>query len=305
MIDGGPGAVATARRAGAPQTLTVGGVALEVFSRGQGEPVLVLHDCEYLNAWHPFLEALAGSFSVLAPSHPGFGRSELPQDFDSVDDLAYFYLDLLRSLPAGPVHLVGLGLGGWIAAEMAVRCTHDIERLVLVDAVGIKISDRTDRDVADTFVVGPRELLELAWHDPAAGERQMRLPGLGSLPEAELVSLLRNRQSAALFTWKPFMHNPKLRRRLARIDRPTLVLWGESDRIVRPEYGRAYARLIPGARFQTIPAAGHYPYLERPEAFVSAVTVFFQAEAITQRQLGVQWTPSRPPLPSLGEGAGG
>jgi pimeloyl-ACP methyl ester carboxylesterase len=274
VTDGASAAVATARRRGEAQTLTVGGVALEVFSGGQGAPLLVLHDCEYLNARYPFLEALAGSFSVLAPSHPGFGDSELPQDFDTVDDLAYFYLDLLRSLPAGPVHLVGLGLGGWIAAEMAVRCTHDIDRLVLVDAVGIKVSDRTDRDVADTFVVGPRELLGLAWHDPAAGERQMKLPGLGSLAEAELVTLLRNRQSAALFTWKPFMHDPKLRRRLARIDRPTLVLWGERDRIVRPEYGRAYARLIPGARFQTIPAAGHYPHLERPEAFVAAVAAF-------------------------------
>ena len=104
------------------------------------------------------------------------------------------------------------------------------------------------------------------------GELQMKLPGLASLPEAELVSLLRNRQSAARFTWKPVMHNPKLRR-LARIDRPTLVLWGESDRIVRPGYGRAYARLIPGARFQPIPAAGHYPYLERPSASEGEVRV--------------------------------
>jgi len=237
-----------------------------------------LHDQEYLNAWHPFLQSLATSFSVVAPSHPGFGRSDLPRDFDTIDDLAYLYLDLLAALGLGPAHLIGLGLGGWIAAEVAVRCSHQIDRLVLVDAVGIKVSGPTSRDIADTFVVGPRELLELAWHDPAAGEERMKLPGLGSFSEDELVTLLRNRQSAALFAWKPFMHNPKLKGRLARINRPTLVLWGESDRIVGPEYGRAYAERIPGARFQLIPAAGHYPYLEQPEAFVQAVRAFLAAE---------------------------
>ena len=91
------------------------------------------------------------------------------------------------------------------------------------------------------------------------------------------MTILRNRQSAALFAWKPFMHNPKLRTWLRRIDVPTLVLWGESDRIVTPAYGRAYADSIPGARFQTIPAAGHYPYLEQPEAFTAALTAFLGA----------------------------
>ena len=258
---------------------TVGSVRLEVLAGGQGAPLLLLHDHEYDHAWHPFLEALGARFSVLAPAHPGFGRSDLPEDFDAVDDVAYLYLDLLRSLGPAPAHLVGLGFGGWIAAEMAVRCTHQIERLVLVDAVGIKVSGPTERDVADTFTIGPRELLELAWHDPAAGAERMKLPGLGSLSEEELIRLLRNRQSAALFAWKPFMHNPKLARRLARIDRPTLVLWGESDRIVRPEYGRSYARLIPGARFRVIEGAGHYPYLERPGAFVEAVVGFLQEAA--------------------------
>jgi pimeloyl-ACP methyl ester carboxylesterase len=252
---------------------TIAGVSLEVFAGGQGAPLLVLHDCEYLNGWYPFLEALAGHRAVLAPSHPGFGGSELPDGFDSVDDLAYLYLDLLRTLP-GPVDLLGLGFGGWVAAELAVRCSHQLRRLILVNAVGVKISDRQGRDIADTFVLGPRELLELTWHDPAAGERQLKLPGLGDLSEPELVTLLRNRQSAALFGWKPFMHNPKLRQRLARLDRPTLLLWGASDRVVSPAYGQAYADLIPNARFQTIPAAGHYPYLEQPDAFVQAVSEF-------------------------------
>ncbi len=107
--------------------------------------------------------------------------------------------------------------------------------------------------------------------------------------------MLSNRRSAALFTWKPFMHNPKLSARLTRIDRPTLVLWGQSDRIVTPAYGHAYAELIPGARFEILAAAGHYPYLEQPDAFVAAVTAFVQADS----------PHPLPPLPTLGEGGGG
>jgi pimeloyl-ACP methyl ester carboxylesterase len=264
----------SARYAPAGELRSIAGAEIELFQGGQGQPVLVLHDYEYLHGWHPFLEALAEWFAVTAPSHPGFGRSELPAGCDSIEDLAYWYADLLPTLGGERVHLVGLGLGGWIAAELATRCTHQIDRLVLVDAVGIKVSGPHERDIADTFIVEPRELVELTWHDPAAGAAQMKLPGLSSLSEEDLLLALRNRQSAAFFGWKPFMHNPKLAQRLRRIDRPTLVLWGASDRLVSPAYGRAYAELIPGARFEQIESAGHYPYLERPEAFVKTISRF-------------------------------
>jgi pimeloyl-ACP methyl ester carboxylesterase len=260
-------------------TRIVGGVNLEFFSGGQGQPLLLLHDYELLNGWWPFMEALSQEFSVLAPSHPGFGQSDLPDGFDSVDDLAYLYLDLLAELEPTPAHVVGMGFGGWIAAEMAVRCSHKLQHLVLVDALGIKVSDRTTSDIVDTFVIGPHEFLALGWHDAEAAERQMKLPGSGDLSEEELVTLLRNRQSAALFGWKPFMHNPKLCMRLSRVGAPTMVVWGASDRIVRPHYGRAYAEAIPGAEFRLIQAAGHYPYLEQPDAFVEAVLGFIPTEA--------------------------
>lgn len=240
---------------------------------GSGELLLVLHDIDYLNEHQPFLDKLAKEFSLLVPSHPGFGTSDLPGHFDSIDDLAYFYLDLLREI--GPAAVMGLGFGGWIAAEMGVRSTAHIRRLVLVNAVGIKVGGTTDRDIADGFIVGPEEVLRLTWHDPKAGERVVKFPN-ASLPEPELTALLRNRQSAALFGWNPFMHNPKLRGRLYRIDVPSLVVWGESDRVVTTSYGRAYADAIPGARFELIPQAGHYPYLERPDAFVSAVAPFLK-----------------------------
>ncbi len=251
----------------------VGPLNLQVFTGGRGAPLVVLHDHEYVNQWEPYEDFLAQSHTVIAPSHPGYGSSDLPRDFDTIDDFAYCYLDLLRGL-GGQVDLVGMGVGGWIAAEVAVRCTHHIRRLVLVDAVGIKVGDRTTRDIADTFVIGPKEILDLTWHDPEAGAQQMKLAGLGSYSEEKLVTILRGRQTTALFAWKPFMHNPKLRTWLHRIDVPTLVLWGESDRVVTPAYGKAYAESIPGARFQTIAAAGHYPHLEQPADFAAAVAAF-------------------------------
>lgn len=257
---------------------TVSGTTVQVFSGGAGAPLLVLHDQEYPVGWHPYLAELAASFSVVAPSHPGFGSSDLPPEFDSVDDLAYFYLDFLEARGNDPVNLIGLGLGGWIAAEIAVRCTHQLRRLVLVDSVGIKVSDRTTTDIVDNFVLNPREFLEHSWHDAEAGAEQMKLPRLHEYSEEELTHLLRNRESAALFGWKPFMHNPKLKARLARIDVPALVLWGQSDRIVNTDYGRAFAAAIPGAKFDVIAAAGHYPYLERPQEFAQRVTAFLRGE---------------------------
>ena len=259
---------------GEETTVELDGVSLQVFTGGSGPPLLVLHDYEYLNAWQPFLDALATDYRVLVPSHPGFGRSSLPPTFDAIDDLAYFYLDLLRAQPDAPAHVLGLGFGGWIAAEVAIRSTQHIAHLVLVDAVGIKVSDPTTRDIVDHFVIGPEEYLRLSWHDPALGAQRHKLAGLGELTDDELVTLLRNRQSTALYGWKPFLHNPKLRPWLRRIDVPTLVLWGESDRVVTPAYGRAWAEAIPGAQFATIAAAGHYPYLEQPESFVAAVAAF-------------------------------
>jgi pimeloyl-ACP methyl ester carboxylesterase len=259
---------------GHEQRHTVDGVTLQVFRGGQGPTLLVLHDCEVMTEWQPYHAMLARQFTVLAPSHPGFGASERTGSIDSIDDLAYLYLDFIAALGPQTVDVLGLGMGGWIAAEMAVRCSHHLRRLVMADPVGIKVSGRTEVDIIETFILNREQLLEVGWHDPTEGAERMKLPGTPGLADEDLLTLIRNREAAARLTWKPFMHNPALRRWLHRIAVPTLVLWGESDRIVRPDYGRAFQQVIPGAQFQLIPAAGHYPYLERPDDFVAAVTAF-------------------------------
>jgi pimeloyl-ACP methyl ester carboxylesterase len=253
---------------------SVDGLTLQVFRGGHGPLLLVLHDCEVMTEWQPYHAALARQFTVLAPTHPGFGASERPDSIDSVEDLAYLYLDFITAFGSQTVDVLGLGLGGWIAAEMAVRCSHHLRRLILADAVGIKVSGRTEVDIVETFVLSRQQLLELSWHDPALGAARMPLPGDPNLADDQLLTLIRNRETAARFCWKPFMHNPALRRWLHRITVPTLVLWGESDRIVRPDYGRAFQQAIAGAHFELMAAAGHYPYLERPDDFVARVTAF-------------------------------
>lgn len=256
------------------ELLGIGLPKLHSLAGGDGEPVLVLHDIDYVNEWHPFEQQLGAEFRLTIPSHPGFGASELPPAVDSVDDLAYLYLDLLRE--TGPQHVVGLGFGGWLAAEMAVRRDDHIRSLVLVDALGIKVGDRLTRDIADTFVLTPLEFLKLAWHDPEAGAGVMKLAGLSELSEPEAMTVMRNRETAALLGWNPFMHNPKLASRLGRVRTPTLVVWGRADRIVTPAYGRAFAERIPSAEFREIAESGHYPYLEKPAEFVATVKAFLK-----------------------------
>jgi len=183
-------------------------VTLQVFQGGQGPTLLLLHDCEVMTEWQPFHTALAARFTVFAPSHPGFGGSDRPETIDGIDDLAYLYLDFIAGLRPQSIDILGLGLGGWIAAEMAVRCSHLLRRLVLVDAVGIKVSGRTEVDIVETFILSREQLLELGWHDASLGAGRMRLPGTPGLADEELLTLIRNREAAARLTWKPFMHNP-------------------------------------------------------------------------------------------------
>jgi pimeloyl-ACP methyl ester carboxylesterase len=254
--------VATAKQ------LLAGSVPLTYLELGEGAPILVLHGAGGLPENAPFLGRLAQHGRVLAPTHPGFGRSELPDWIDSVDDLAYIYLDLMEAFDLREVTVIGCSMGGWVAAEIAVKSTARIARLVLVDPIGIKVSDRLTRDIIDIFATDAAELERIAVHDPR------NALDLTTLSDEALELIARNREAAALFLWEPYAHDPKLPRRLHRIDVPTLLLWGESDRIVTPAYGRAYAKLIPHARFELIPAAGHAPHIEQPDAFVKHVVQF-------------------------------
>ena len=242
----------------------IAGIPLEITEAGHGRPLLFLHGGHPSGRLDPqarLVEALADNFRFIAPTHPGFGTTAAPPQLTTVDDLAYLYLDLLDSLDLRDVILVGASLGGWIAAEMAVKTTERISQLVLIDSVGIKVGDREARDIADIYAITDRQLAEIAYADPQKMARDTK-----SLPEQELTLMARSRESTGRYAWSPYMHNPKLKARLHRIGIPALVLWGEADRIVAPEYGRSFAAALPNARFAVIESAGHFPHLEQPNA---------------------------------------
>jgi len=263
-------------------TMRAGAFEIEVLRRGEGRPILLIHGVNPVSPRAPFVAMLAQHGEVIAPSHPGFGASPRPADFDTMYDLVNLYRDVLDAIAVPAVSVVGFGFGGWIAAELAVAAGQEINRLVLVDPVGIKISGREVRDIVHFFNTEPAELNRRAWHDP--GRRPDGVYGLGwqatisdAMTDAEMVTLARNWDSLCVYGWKPHMFNPRLGDWLRRIAVPTLVLWGESDRIVTPQYGRAYAQRISGATFQAIAAAGHHPELEQPETFVEQVVAFIAA----------------------------
>ena len=247
---------------------TVNGIHLEVLRRGAGMPVLLLHGMQTVAPNAPFLDLLGRDAEIIAPSSPGFGNTARPADFDTIYDLVHLYLALIDDLPYEKIALIGLSFGGWLAAEIAVACRHKLGKLVLVDPLGIKLGGRESRDILDVFNVNPAELRRCAWHDPA------KAPDYNAMSDDELVIHARNREALCLYAWHPCLYNPQLKNWLGRIHVPTLVLWGASDRIVAPDYGRADAGLIPGARFELIEGAGHHPEQEQPERVSERLAAF-------------------------------
>jgi pimeloyl-ACP methyl ester carboxylesterase len=250
------------------EKMTVHGIDLEVVCRGSGRPIVLLHGFQQIDPGARFMDLLSRRAEVIAPSLPGFGRSARPKDFESVYDMLNVITSLLEALPYEKLTLIGSSFGGWLAAELAVRSYRKIERLVLVDAVGIKISDRETPDITDVFNTHPDEVKRRTWHDPA------NAPDFNEMSDEALVMRHRNWESLSLYAWHPYMHNPRLKYWLPRISVPTQVIWGASDGIVRPSYGQAFANLIPGARFAMIDKAGHQPEIEQPDAFVDHVAAF-------------------------------
>ncbi|HEV2187249.1 MAG TPA: alpha/beta hydrolase [Stellaceae bacterium] len=253
---------------GSAEKITVNGIELEVLRRGKGAPVVLLHGMDTVNPKAPFLDLLAQQVEVIAPSSPGFGNSKRPADFDTIYDLTHLYLALLDQLPYEKVTLMGLSFGGWLAAEVAVASCHRIANLILVDPVGVKLGGPEDRDILDVFNTNPAEVNRKAWADTA------KAPDYDAMTDDELIIHARNWESLCLYAWHPYMFNPQLKQWLGRISVPTLMLWGDRDGIVTPDYGRAYAKLIRGAEFALIEDAGHHPEQEQPERFVRAVTGF-------------------------------
>jgi len=247
--------------------IEVDGCKLNLRRGGSGEPLLYLHGSGGAPAVLPFMEKLAERYDVLVPEHPGFGASDEPEWLENMHDLAYFYLDVLKSLDLRGVHLVGSSLGGWLALEMAVRDGSRLKSLVLVGPAGISVPCVAPGDV---FLWSPEELARNLFFDPVLAEKMLAQP---MTPELLDVSL-KNRHTLARLGWEPRMHDPFLHKWLHRVNVPVKIVWGEADKILPVAYAREFKRLMPGAEVEIIPRCGHLPQAERPEEFCDIVMRF-------------------------------
>ncbi len=230
---------------------------LSIDETGTGRPVLILHGGGGPFTVAPIAAHLAGSANVLLPTHPGWNGVPRPDDIRTIADYAWLYVELLDERDLRDVAVIGSSLGGWIAAEIALRDHSDrVSSLVLIDAGGVLVEGEPMRDF---FALDPRGVAEFSFHDP---ERFFRDPATMS-PEQVAVQAA-NMATMRAVAGDPYMHDPGLLARLATLTVPTTVIWGESDRIFTPGYGSAYAAAIPGAHFELIAEAGHLPQLEQP-----------------------------------------
>jgi pimeloyl-ACP methyl ester carboxylesterase len=251
--------------------ISIAGIELEMLERGQGAPLLWLHGGAGIGVDMPFIDLLAKERHVVAPSHPGFGKSALPDWIDSIDDIAHVYLELMDRSGLTRTDVIGFSVGGWIAAELATKVPERINRLVLIAPVGVKTGSTDKLDVPDIFAMPRDKLDRLRFHDPAKNPADF-----ANMPDADLHIIARNNETLALLTWEPYMHNPKLKHRLHRVKAPTLFLRGASDGIVSADYMTRYAALLPQARIETIAEAGHLPHVEQPGATAAKIAQFLK-----------------------------
>jgi pimeloyl-ACP methyl ester carboxylesterase len=249
------------------------GDRIQVMRGGSGPTLLVLHGAGGADAWQPWMTKLARDHQVIVPQHPGFGGAEPPEWLDNIADLASFYLDFLETEQLRDVHLVGFSLGGWIAAELATRNTSRLASLTLVAAAGIRVPGVPQIDI---FATSEEQSLRDLYYDQTLAEAALARV---LVPETEDARLY-NRVTAAKLLWQPRLHDPHLRKRLHRIDVPTLLIWGEHDRVFPPAYGRAWQELVPGAQLLVLPACGHLPQAEAPDAMASAINQFVAGRRI-------------------------
>ena len=239
---------------------------------GSGEPLLFLHGASGLHEGE-YLDLLAQRFTVYAPWHPGFGASEGSEHIEDIIDLALYYHDLMDELGLESAHVVGHSMGGMLAAEMAALCPHRVRRLVLADPVGLW---RDDEPVLDFFTLSPDQLLPYTWHDPESEAAKVAYPPPETKEERVEQAYQRTQAlaTAGKFLWP--IPDRGLRRRIHRIQSPTLIVWGESDRLVSPSYAEDFRSQIKDARVTILPECGHQPMLEKRDEFVSLVAEFLE-----------------------------
>ncbi len=245
---------------------TVRDVGVRLWRDGQGSVLLYLHGAAGVPPWLPFFTALAGKHQVLMPEHPGFGDSDNPPWLRNVGDMAMYYLDVLDKL-GERVHVVAHSLGGWIAAEAAVRNCSRIASLSLLDPAGVRVKGVPS---GDNFIWAPDELARNLFYDQSFAEQMIaQVPS-----EQDADRALTNRFMAAKLGWEPRWFNPALERWLHRISVPTFVLWGRDDKIMPSAYAKVWQERVPDIRVEILPECGHLPMVEKGAVAAQKILAF-------------------------------
>lgn len=245
----------------------VSGQKLRCLQDGNGPTVLYLHGFGGLTE-SPLLDQLSKQHRVLATEHPGFGHGDIPDWMMEIGDLAFFYLDVLEALDLKDAHLVGHAVGGWIAAELAIRSTARLASLALLAPAGVVVPDVS---IFDIFLANAEDMVRRQIHDadaPAAAEwirNELAKP---------IEQVLQNRAALARIGWSPRLHNPQLPYWLHRINVPTLVAWGEEDRVVPFACHSPYLDEIAGAELMALPETGHALHVERAAEIAERLNAF-------------------------------
>ncbi len=248
--------------------IELAGTRLHYFTGGQGTPLVVLHSVEGNLGWRSHLEQLAQHYTVYAPTLPGFGRSERPLWLESFADLTRYTLWLVEALGLHKTALLGHGIGGWLAAEMAVVSPQLVERLILVDAAGVRPHQG---EITDIFLHGHDASRRMAFFAPDKAPAYEEFFSGRKLPLEEREINVKNQETAIRYCWKPYMHDPVLPFLLPRVQAPTLIVWGKEDQIVPLECGSLYQQGLKNSRLAVIEQCGHYPQFEKTDEFIRLV----------------------------------
>jgi pimeloyl-ACP methyl ester carboxylesterase len=243
---------------------------LYLLKGGTGRPLLVLHGVEGHEGWLAFHEALAEHSTVYAPAHPGYGQTERPAWMETVAHQAIFYQWFLQAADLQGVDLVGVGVGGWIAAQMAVMCQTRLRHLVLVDAAGVR---PRQAEVVDIFIIPWREVIERSLYDAENCTEALRIYTAAPLQEFGGVREA-GRSMSMRMCYRPYMYDPALLPTLGKIQLPTLVVWGAQDQIIPIECGQLYQQAIPGATLRVMGGCGHWPHFEQPDTLAEIIHGF-------------------------------
>ncbi len=262
----------TTVQSGSRTSVNVNGTAVEMYSGGNGPPLVFFHGAGGSSGWQAYHEDLASQYTVYVPSQPGFNGTEGPAWVKTINDVALFNHMFIEALGLQDIVLMGSSMGGWVSAEMAAMDDHNLDALILVDAAGIK---PVQGEIAEIFMVSAVTRLEQRFYDSSQVENYENY-AREMTPEDQLVAH-SNAITASQLCWRPYLNDPSLPHTLARVDTPTLIVWGREDAIIPVECGHLFQQAINGSQLSIIDNCGHSPAIEKRSEFVSVVNNFLNS----------------------------